>query len=78
MPSAWNTWSKVSAYLLYGAKTSSRQKTVTAADFHGLRKLRAALGGRFVAGMVLYDEEVSACFGDRPLARPLRTIWEAT
>ena len=52
--------------------------TVTAADFRGLRKLRAAAGGRFTAGVVLYDGEASASFGDRLLARPLRAIWEAT
>jgi hypothetical protein len=31
--------------------------TVTASDFRGLRKLAAAAGKRFAAGVVLYDGE---------------------
>ena len=50
--------------------------TVTAADFRGLRKLREAVGQRFVRGVVLYDGETSASFGDRLHAVPLRTLWE--
>ena len=50
--------------------------TVTASDFRGLRKLRAAVGKRFAAGVVLYDGEVSAGFGDGLFAVPVRALWE--
>jgi uncharacterized protein len=49
--------------------------TVTAADFGGLRKLRDAAGARFAAGVVLYDGETSAAFGDALFAVPMRTLW---
>jgi predicted AAA+ superfamily ATPase len=39
--------------------------TVTAADFRGLRKLEQAAGQRFAGGVVLYDGEASASFGDK-------------
>jgi predicted AAA+ superfamily ATPase len=51
--------------------------TVTDADFRGLRKLRAAAGKRFVAGVVLYDGETGASFGDGLFAVPFRALWEA-
>ena len=51
--------------------------TVTAADFRGLRKLAAATGERFAAGVVLYDGEISAGFGHRLRAVPIRRLWEA-
>ena len=51
--------------------------TVTAADFRGLRKLKEACGKRFVAGVVLYDGESSAGFGDGLYALPIRMLWEA-
>jgi uncharacterized protein len=50
--------------------------TVTVADFRGMRKLREAAGKRFAAGVVLYDGEITASFGDRFFAVPLRTLWE--
>jgi hypothetical protein len=50
---------------------------VTAADFRGLRKLKAAAGKRFAAGIVLYDGETSAGFGEGFYAVPIRTLWEA-
>ena len=50
--------------------------TVTAADFRGLRKLRNAVGARFAAGVVLYDGEVCAGFGDGLYAAPVRMLWE--
>lgn len=50
--------------------------TVTAADFRGLRKLREAVGARFTAGVVLYDGEVSAPFGEDLYAVPIRALWE--
>jgi predicted AAA+ superfamily ATPase len=50
--------------------------TVTAADFRGLKKLQAAVGERFVAGIVLYDGESSAGFGQGLFAVPIRALWE--
>lgn len=50
--------------------------TVTAADFRGLRKLQEASGKHFAAGLVLYDGETSATFGDGLYAVPIRTLWE--
>jgi predicted AAA+ superfamily ATPase len=50
--------------------------TVTAADFRGLRKLRDASGKRFVLGVVLYDGETIAGFGDGLHAIPIRSLWE--
>ena len=50
--------------------------TVTANDFRGLRKLKEATGKRFVAGVVLYDGEMSASFGECMYAVPLRALWE--
>lgn len=50
--------------------------TVTEADFHGLRKLQAAIGERFVAGAVLYDGESSVGFGPGLYAIPIRALWE--
>ena len=41
--------------------------TVTDADFRGLRRLARAAGDDFVAGVILYDGEVSAPFGERTL-----------
>ncbi|MDQ3308771.1 MAG: ATP-binding protein [Gemmatimonadota bacterium] len=52
--------------------------TVTASDFRGLRKLREATGRRFAGGVVLYDGEVTAPFGDDLYAVPIRRLWEAT
>ena len=51
--------------------------TVTNADFRGLRKLREAAGKRFTAGVVLYDGEASAGFGEEFYAVPIRRLWEA-
>jgi hypothetical protein len=50
--------------------------TVTASDFRGLRKLKQAAGKRFAGGVVLYDGETSASFGDGLHAVPLRALWE--
>ncbi len=50
--------------------------TVNGADFKGLRKLRAAAGKRFAGGVVLYDGETTAKFGDRLFAVPVRALWE--
>jgi predicted AAA+ superfamily ATPase len=50
--------------------------TVTMADFKGLRKLKEAVDDRFVAGVVLYDGEAVASFGDGMLAVPISMLWE--
>lgn len=50
--------------------------TVTAKDFRGLTILRDAAGARFKAGVVLYDGEACAPFGDRLFAVPIRFLWE--
>lgn len=52
--------------------------TVTAADFRGLRKLARTTGERFCTGVVLYDGEISAGFGDNLYAVPVRALWEKT
>jgi hypothetical protein len=52
------------------------EATVTPSDFRGLRKLKAAAGPRSTAGVVLYDGEMSAPFGDGFWAVPLRALWE--
>jgi len=36
----------------------------------------AAAGKRFVGGVVLYDGETSAGFGERMFAVPVRALWE--
>jgi len=51
--------------------------SVTNADFRGLRKLKDAAGKRFAAGVVFYDGEISASFGDGLYAVPIRALWEA-
>ncbi len=50
--------------------------TVVDADFRGLRKLREGAGERFAAGVVIYDGETTASFGDRLFALPIRNLWE--
>ena len=58
------------------ASRSRPQRPLPAADFRGLRKLKEAAGRRFVAGVVLYDGETSASFGDGLFAVPMRALWE--
>lgn len=50
--------------------------TVTAADFRGLRKLQEAAGDRFMAGVVMYDGETSARFGEGLFAMPTSALWD--
>ena len=50
--------------------------TVTPSDFRGLRKLMKAAGDRFASGVVLYDGEITAGFGDRMFAVPFRSLCE--
>ena len=52
--------------------------TVTARDFRGLRKLQETTRGRFAAGVVVYDGENVAGFGDNLYAVPIRAVWEIT
>ena len=49
---------------------------MTAADFRGLRKLKAATGNRFAGGAVVYDGEMCVGHGDGLYAVPLRLLWE--
>ena len=50
--------------------------SVSRADFRGLRKLQAATGDRFAGGVVLYDGEICAGFGESMYAVPIRALWE--
>lgn len=50
--------------------------TVKANDFNGLRKLKNSTGKHFAGGVVLYDGEVTAPFGDQLFAVPMRRLWE--
>lgn len=50
--------------------------TVTGSDFKGLIKLREAVTNRFAAGVVLYDGDAVASFGDRLHAVPLAQLWQ--
>ena len=52
--------------------------TVRESDFRGLRKLKAAAGRGFAGGVVLYDGETTASFGDGLFAVPVRALWETT
>lgn len=52
--------------------------TVFASDFRGLRKLKDAARDRFAAGVVLYDGESLAGFGEGMYAVPVRGLWETT
>ena len=63
------------AHMLAGVEVKAGA-TVKAADFRGLRKLREAAGERFAAGVVLYDGETTARFGDQLFAVPVRALWE--
>lgn len=49
--------------------------TVRAKDFRGLKKLREAVGDRWVRGIVLYDGEMTVPFGDGLAAVPLSCLW---
>jgi len=49
--------------------------TVTVADFRGLQKLKDGTGKQFRAGVVLYDGEVAASFGEGMYAVPLSELW---
>lgn len=50
--------------------------SVNSRDFRGLRKLRDSAGARFTTGVVLYDGEATAPFGEGLYAVPIRSLWE--
>jgi predicted AAA+ superfamily ATPase len=50
--------------------------TVSDNDFRGLRKLQAAAGKKFTAGVLLYDGDAVASFGPQLHAMPLSRLWE--
>lgn len=50
--------------------------TVNSADFRGMRKLESVSGKRFMGGVVFYDGETTAAFGNRLFAVPIRALWE--
>lgn len=52
--------------------------TVTAGDFKGLHKLKSAAGRRFAAGVLLYDGDAIATFGEDLYAVPIACLWEAS
>lgn len=62
----------------FPAREVKAAATVSASDFRGLRKLQAAAGKRFCSGVVLYDGETSAGFGNGMYAVPVRALWELT
>lgn len=49
--------------------------TVVSSDFRGLRKLQRATPDRFTKGIVLYDGEVCAPFGEGLWAVPAGMVW---
>jgi predicted AAA+ superfamily ATPase len=63
------------ARLLAGIEVKSGA-TVKTEDFRGLRKLRETNRERFAGGVVLYDGDTTASFGDSLFAVPIRDLWE--
>ena len=49
--------------------------TVNAGDFKGLRKLASACGDDFKLGLLVYDGERTAPFGERLFAGPVSCLW---
>ena len=50
--------------------------TVTLKDFRGLKKLKEDAGHRFKAGVVVYDGETCAGFGEGLYAVPISYLWD--
>lgn len=50
--------------------------TVTRSDFRGLRRLKRIVGQGFGAGVVLYDGQLTAGYGDGMFAVPIRCLLE--
>ncbi|MBM3605619.1 MAG: ATP-binding protein [Alphaproteobacteria bacterium] len=51
--------------------------SVSSEDFKGLRKLREAVGDRFLQGLVLYDGEQVVPAGDGLFAAPISCLWSS-
>lgn len=51
--------------------------TVNSSDFSGLRQLASLTVGRFRAGLILYDGDITLPFGPNLWAVPLNTLWQA-
>jgi predicted AAA+ superfamily ATPase len=49
--------------------------TVNAGDFKGLGRLRDTVGDGFAVGVLLYDGDAVAPFGDRLYAVPISNLW---
>lgn len=49
--------------------------TVSIEDFKALGRMKQSLGSRFAAGVVLYDGDVVAPFGEGMYAVPISTLW---
>lgn len=49
--------------------------TVRRNDFNGLRKLAEARGKKFIAGLVLYDDDMVVPFGSRMWAAPISALF---
>lgn len=52
--------------------------TIGGSDFSGLRQLSSLTANRFVAGLILYDGDLTLPFGNKLWAVPLSTLWQAT
>jgi hypothetical protein len=52
--------------------------TVVGKDFRGLKKLQETTGKQFAAGVVMYDGENVAGFGENLYAIPIRMLWETS
>lgn len=50
--------------------------TINSSDFAGLRQLRSLTAERFVAGLILYDGDLTLPFGPKLWAVPLRSLWQ--
>lgn len=49
--------------------------TLTEKDFNGLNRLKAITGDRFKMGILLYDGDRTAAFGEKLFAVPIAAIW---
>jgi predicted AAA+ superfamily ATPase len=49
--------------------------TVGGEDFSGMRKLKEICGRKFMLGLVLYDHDTVAPFGERMFAAPVSALW---
>lgn len=63
------------AHSVAGVEIKS-SSTVTHSDFRGLKKLKAAAGKKFLAGVVLYDGETTFRLDESLYAVPIAALWE--